>query len=215
MPLKKKRCQDWKLYVITDREAVGKRPLEEVVRSAVQAGASVIQLRDKLASDDELVQLARTLLKITDPLKIPLIINDRVGVAKRSGAQGVHLGQADGGLKEARQVLGPNAIFGRSTHNPEQALRAQEEGFDYIGVGPVFKTPTKPTYEPTGLGFVLFSSENIKIPFVAIGGINLENIEQVRRAGARSVAVVRAVMGSQYPARATRQLIKKLRGKHD
>ena len=126
--------------------------------------------------------------------------------AKASGADGVHLGQDDASYAEARAELGPAALIGRSTHSPEQALAAEKEGFDYIGVGPVFGTPTKPDYVPVGLDLVRFAAKNVKVPFVAIGGIDASNVFQVRQAGARAVAVVRAVMASQDPERTAREL---------
>src|SRR3989338_5152654 len=211
IPSKKERCQNWKLYVITDPVAARKRPILELVRAVIRGGASVIQLRDKTARDEELTHAAKKILEITRLKSVPLIVNDRIFVAKLSGADGVHLGQHDGSLKEARLVLGEAAIVGRSTHSPEQALEAQEEGFDYIGVGPVFSTPTKPDYAPVGLDLVRFASKNIKIPFVAIGGIDLTNLEEVRRAGAKTVAVVRAVMAHESPGLAANTLLQLLR----
>ena len=177
----------------------------------MEGGADVIQLRDKKASDLELVAVAKTLLEITKPKGVPLIVNDRVQVAKDSGADGVHLGQEDGSLKEARKVLGDQAIIGRSTHTQAQALAAEAEGFDYIGVGPVFSTPTKPTAVPVGLELVRFAAENIRIPFVAIGGIDASNVEEVRHAGAKAVAVVRAVMADTNPKQAAEKLVEFLR----
>lgn len=204
MPLKKKPCQDWKLYVITD--PAPNRDLLRTVLAAVQGGADVIQLRDKTLSDPELTKLAESLLEITRPQGVPLIINDRLSVAKASGADGLHLGQGDGSLSEARLCLGDGAILGRSTHSPEQAMAAQKEGADYIGVGPVFKTPTKADYDPVGLELVSFASKNISMPFVAIGGIDEKNARLVRAAGARAIAVVRAVMTSLDPRRAAQTL---------
>ena len=183
-----------------------------MVAQAIEGGADVIQLRDKNATDKELVKTAKILLEVTRRRNVPLIINDRPQVAKELGAQGVHLGQEDGPLDAARALLGDEAIIGRSTHSPEQALRAQEEGFDYIGVGPVFATPTKPEYTPVGLELVRFAAKNIKIPFVAIGGIDLSNVGMVREAGATTVAVVRALMASEDPKVTAEQIIDKLKG---
>lgn len=206
MPSKRKPCQNWKLYVITDAEAPRGRLLEDVVAQAIEGGADVIQLRDKKASDSELISVAKKILGVTRRQGIPLIINDRVDVAKRVGADGAHLGQEDGDLAQARLVLGEGAIIGRSTHSPDQALRAQREGFDYIGVGPIFKTPTKPSYEPVGLELIRFASQQVFIPFVAIGGIDTENVSKVVDAGARTVAVVRAIMGAENPKEAARRI---------
>ena len=181
-----------------------------VVKKAIEGGASVVQLRDKSASDAELVKTAKRFLKLTRPNGIPLIINDRIRVAKLSGADGVHLGQEDASLQEARVVLGKNALIGRSTHSETQATEAEKEGFDYIGVRPVFKTPTKPSYRPVGLKLIHFAAKNIRIPFVAIGGIHGKNIGKVTKAGAKTVAVIRAVMASPDPKKATIHLLKKM-----
>lgn len=206
MPSKKKLCRSWKLYVITDRAGLAERSLENSVRLAIQGGADVIQLRDKKVGDEELLRTANALLKITRAHGVPLIINDRVGVAKASGADGVHLGQEDGSLADARKVLGERAIIGRSTHSPEQAERAEQEGFDYIGIGPIFATPTKLNTTPVGLSLVAFASKNIGIPFVAIGGIDHANALEVKKAGGQCVAVVRAVMASKDPHTAAKAI---------
>ena len=209
MRLKKNPCQNWKLYVITDFDAIGGRSIESVVWQAILGGADVIQLRHKKAADEELVMIARKLLPLTRSKNIPLILNDRVEAARLIGADGLHLGQDDGSLSEARQALGDGVIVGRSTHSPAQAMAAEKEGFDYIGVGPIFKTPTKPTTTPVGLDLLRFAAENVSIPFVAIGGIDEKNVKEVRAAGARTIAVVRAVMGASDPMAAA----KKLKGK--
>jgi thiamine-phosphate pyrophosphorylase len=206
MTSRKKPCHLWRLYVIADAEAAGTRPIEEVVSQAIEGGADVIQLRHKKAADEELLSLAQRLKPITQRAGVPLIVNDRVEVARRAKADGVHLGQGDGPLSEARLILGETCLIGRSTHSPAQALKAVREGFDYLGVGPVFKTPTKPTYAPVGLELVRFAAKNIPIPFVAIGGIDETNVEEVRSAGAKAVAVVRAVMGSKNPKEAAREI---------
>lgn len=177
-----------------------------MVRQAIAGGANVIQLRDKKASRRELVDRAKELLVVTRELGVPLIMNDDADAARESGCDGVHLGQDDGPLAAARKILGPGAIIGRSTHSPEQAKAAELEGFDYIAVGPVFGTPTKPTYTPVGLELVKFAAANIKIPFVAIGGIDASNVKEVRQAGAKIVAVVRAVISAKDPEAAARIL---------
>lgn len=196
MRSKKELLKDWKLYVLTDKASLKGRNVVDAVRQAVAGGASVVQLRDKTASVAERVELARAMLAYTRPAGVPLIINDSIEVALGSGADGVHLGQTDGPLAAARLALGPEAIIGRSTHSPEQGLAAVDEGFDYIGVGPVYATPTKPTYRPVGLDYVSFAAKNIRIPFVAIGGIDRSNVADVLAAGAGCFAVVRAVMAS-------------------
>lgn len=208
MTLKKESCRSWKLYVITDSLALKGRDIREVVLEALEGGADVIQLRDKKASNLEMIRLARSILEVTRPRNVPLIINDRAQVVRDSQADGLHLGQEDGSLAEARRVLGEKVLLGRSTHSPEEALAAEKEGADYIGIGPVFRTPTKASAEPVGLELVSFAAKGISIPFVAIGGIDAKNAELVRGAGARTIAVVRAVMAVPDPQSAARTLKK-------
>lgn len=199
MPSKKELCRSWKLYAITEDGAASSSSIERRVRDAVAGGADAVQLRDKRATDAELLSAARKLLAITRASGVPLIVNDRAHVARDAGADGLHLGQDDGTLVGARAVVGEGMIIGRSTHSPEQAVAAEAEGFDYIGVGPVFETPTKPLTRAVGLDLVRFASAKLKIPFVAIGGIDETNAVLVREAGARCVAVVRAVLGASDP----------------
>ena len=209
MRSKKELCQSWKLYVITQPMP----GLADRVRQAILGGADVIQLRDKNAADEDLIRQSKSLLEVTRHFHVPLIINDRVAVAQMVGADGVHLGQDDGALSAARTILGEEAIFGRSTHKPEQALAAEKEGFDYIGVGPVFETPTKAGRPAVGLEYVRFAAQNVRIPFIAIGGIDAANLEKVTHAGAGAVAVVRAVIASADPQEAATVLKKNISGK--
>ncbi len=177
----------------------------------MRGGASVVQLRDKKADKDSLLRSAKSLLTVTKRLGIPLIVNDHVDVARESGADGVHLGQEDGSLIEARHALGDEALIGRSTHSPEQALAAEKEGFDYIGVGPVYATPTKPGRAAVGLEFVRFAAANLEVPFVAIGGIDETNALDVLRSGARTIAVVRALTGRSDPRAAAENYMRSMK----
>ena len=211
--LKKDRCRSWKLYAITCPERLDGRLLARVAEQAILGGADVVQLRDKKAGDEELLRQAKALLPVTRRHGVPLIINDRLEVAKRCGADGVHLGQNDGTLSEARRVLGEKAICGRSTHSPEEALAAEAEGFDYIGVGPIYATPTKAGRPAVGLELVRFASDRLEVPFVAIGGVDPSNLGEVLNAGARAVAAVRAVMGQPDPRAAARQFLQKMEGR--
>jgi thiamine-phosphate pyrophosphorylase len=214
MPLKKKRPLNWRLYAITCPERLRGRDLAALAEEAIRGGADVLQLRDKEASDEEFLAKARMLGALTRRLGVPLIINDRLWLVKECGADGVHLGQEDGSIAQARQMLGDDAIIGRSTHSAEQALAAEREGFDYVGVGPVYATPTKPGRAPVGLDLVRFASEHLKIPFVAIGGIDQKNAGQVRGAGAKCVAVVRALMGSGDPKASAETLLREMKNDH-
>ncbi|HAR62242.1 MAG: thiamine phosphate synthase [Candidatus Margulisiibacteriota bacterium] len=175
-----------KLYVISSDA--------DVLLKACQEGVSIIQLRDKISNTQEIITKAR---KIKDGLslvsqKVIFIINDRPDIAKIIDADGVHIGQEDMSVQEAREIVGPTKIVGKSTHSIDQAKAAQAEGADYIGVGPLWATPTKAGRAAVGLEFLEAVVQSITIPFVAIGGINNENIASVLNAGARNVAIVRA-----------------------
>ncbi|MBI2104626.1 MAG: thiamine phosphate synthase [Candidatus Omnitrophica bacterium] len=199
-------CSRWTLYVIVDRAAAGSRPLDELAAGAIRGGADALQLRDKAASARQLLEEARRLLAITRRARIPLIINDRADVAAAAGADGVHLGQDDLPLPEARRLLGPRRLIGQSTHSLEQAAAAEAAGADYIGFGPIFPTPTKPDYEPIGTGLIGPVASRVRRPVVCIGGIDRGNLEQVIDAGATRVAVVRAVCAAADPEAAARDL---------
>jgi thiamine-phosphate pyrophosphorylase len=166
----------------------------------------VIQLRDKTASARQLLEEAKRLLPLTEAAGIPLIVNDRVDVARSVGADGVHLGQDDLPVEDARSILGQNRLIGKSTHTFEQACTAQAQGVDYIGLGPVFPTPTKPDYGSVGTELLRQVAPHIWLPVVCIGGINGENIQQVVEAGAKCVAVVRAICSAEDPESAARHL---------
>ena len=210
MLLKREHSPSWKLYCITVDKPVLARPLAWSIEQAILGGADVIQLRNKKDSDESVLAQARVILEVTRRHGVPLIINDRLRVAKLCGAEGVHLGQDDGSLRHAREELGERVLLGRSTHSPEQILAAQSEGFDYLGVGPVFSTPTKPMVTAVGLDLVRFAAANARVPFVAIGGIDSTNIRDVLGAGARAVAVVRAVFGALEPRKEAEKLCRQI-----
>ncbi|MBI3331217.1 MAG: thiamine phosphate synthase [Candidatus Omnitrophica bacterium] len=203
-------CSDWRLYVIVDRAAVGPRGLEEVAAAAIRGGADVLQLRDKAASARRLLDAARALLALTRPAGIPLIINDRVDVAASAGADGVHLGQDDLPLPEARRLLGPGRVIGQSTHSLEQTVAAEAAGADYLGLGPIFPTPTKPESGSIGTALISAVTSRVRVPVVCIGGIDGGNVARVLEAGATRVAVVRAVCAAADPAAAARDLKERL-----
>lgn len=204
--------RDFKLYVIIDSRAAGGRSLVDVATEAVKGGAEIIQLREKDMSARDIVDLGRAIRKaIAVVSKNALfIINDRPDIALAAGADGVHIGQDDIPPDAARAVIGKDKILGISSHSLEQALSAQKSGADYIGVGPVFITPTKPDYTAVGLDLIREVRKAINIPFVAIGGINGDNIGQVTDAGAQRIAVVRAVCGADDIRNAARILKERL-----
>jgi thiamine-phosphate pyrophosphorylase len=171
------------LYVVSGEVA----PLKK----AIDDGAAIVQLRDK--SEDEAVILgkAREMVAYKEKRTFLFILNDDPNLAVRVGADGVHIGQ-DMSTKDARKVVGEGMIIGKTTHNLEQARQAITDGADYISAGPVYPTPTKPGRPAVGLSYVKEVAENLEIPFVAIGGIDLSNINDILAAGAKTVAVVRA-----------------------
>ncbi len=185
-----------RLYLVAGRADTGGRSLVEVVRAAVGGGAGAFQLREKNLETRELTALAAELCEVVRASGALFLVNDRADVAAAVDADGVHLGQDDLPVEAARRLLGPGKLIGVSTHSLAQAREARERGADYIGVGPVFTTVTKPEAVAMGLSLVSQVSAGVDLPSVAIGGIDAANIKEVLRAGARRVAVVRAVAGA-------------------
>ena len=196
----------WQLYVILDRAALTNRDPAEVAFQAIRGGADAIQLRDKGGMARWLLDQAARILPHTRAAGIPLLINDRADVATASGADGVHLGQHDLPVADARRLVGADRLIGKSTHNLEQAVAAEREGADYIGFGPVFSTPTKPDYGSIGTADILHVRRQLRIPMICIGGIDQMNVSQVLDAGASCVAVVRAVCAAADPGAAAHEL---------
>jgi thiamine-phosphate pyrophosphorylase len=191
-----------KLYAITDR-GLSNSAHEEIVRQLLAGGARLIQVRDKEASAKELLEAARACVALTRAAGARLIVNDRADVALAADADGVHLGQDDLSVEEARELLGPDKIIGVSTHSLEQARRALETSADYVAVGPVYATATKENPDPVvGLELVRRVRELTERPLVAIGGVTPERAPEVIAAGADSVAVISAL----YPLENLRDL---------
>ena len=186
--------QALKLYLVTDRDLSLGRSLEEIVREAVAGGVTMVQLREKDAATGEFVELGRRLMSLLKPLGVPLIINDRVDVALAVDADGVHIGQSDMSYADARRLLGPEKIIGLSVENFEDLESANKLDVDYIGISPVYGTPTKTdTAEPFGLEGLKEAVRLSLHPTVAIGGMNVATAGEVIAAGADGVAVVSAI----------------------
>lgn len=195
------------LYLVTDRGLAGDRPLEEVVLAAVEGGAGVVQLREKELATRAFVESARRLKALLEPRGIPLIVNDRVDVALAAGADGVHLGQEDMAYPDARALLGPDAIIGLSVETPEDVREAEGFDVDYLGVSPIFPTPTKTDTEGAwGLDGLAEVRRMSRHRLVAIGGLNATNAADAIRAGADAVAVVSAICAAADPHRAAEEL---------
>lgn len=182
------------------------RDLAWVAQQAIRGGADVIQLRDKRASSAKLFEEATQLLNVTRLTGVPLIINDRVDVALGVAADGVHLGHEDLPVAIAKRLLGPHKVVGRSTHSLEQACEAERDGADYLAVGPLYPTPTKPTYGCVGRELIRRVKARVRQPLVCIGGIDRTTLPDVLEAGGECVAVVRAVCAADDPAQAARAL---------
>lgn len=195
-----------RLYLVTS-------PTEKifsVVEAALLGGLTLVQYRDKYSPDGERIRIATRLREICHDYGALFLINDRVDIAVAVDADGVHLGQDDLPIAIARQLLGPGRIVGRSTTNPDEMERAIAEGADYIGVGPVYETPTKAGKTAAGLEYVRYAAENATIPWFAIGGIEMNNLNDVLDASAERVAVVRAIMEAEQPTLLTQYFISQL-----
>ncbi len=170
------------------------------VEKALQGGLTLVQYRDKTSDDAVRLEQAQQLRQLCHNYGALFIINDRVDLALAVGADGVHLGQNDISIALARQILGSQKIVGRSTTNATEMARALQEGADYIGVGPVYETPTKAGKSAAGLEYVQYAAEHATVPWFAIGGIDQNNILDVIQSGGRSIAVVRAIMMAEQPS---------------
>jgi thiamine-phosphate pyrophosphorylase len=175
--------------VIIDRNTVKGRNISKIAEDALRGGADIIQLRDKSSEDTSLLESAKAIKDIAKKYRRLFIVNDRADIAAAAGADGVHLGQGDLPIGEARKVLG-RKIIGISTHSLKQARKAERDGADYVGIGPIFKTKTKKGLSPIGSSILRSVSRAIDIPFFAIGGISCNNITDVKKTGTGRIAVV-------------------------
>lgn len=209
-----KKQADYSLYLCTDRELMSTSTLEEAVEQAIKGGATVIQLREKDSSSKEFYETACSIKKITEKYKVPLIINDRADIALAVDAEGVHVGQSDLPPLAVRNIIGKDKIVGVSAHNVEQAVKAYEEGADYIGVGAMYATNTKKNAEVTGIEGLRKIRANVSIPIVAIGGINEKKVLNFKGTGIDGIAVVSAVIAKpdiKEAASVLAELVKKVK----
>jgi len=191
---------DARLYLVC-----GRLPLPRL-RAALDGGVDLVQLRIKHVGDAELIDVARGYARLCAQRGVPLILNDRPDLVTRAGTDGVHLGQDDATVAGARRLVGEHRIVGLSTHSPAQIDAAGEQEVDYIGVGPVHTTPTKPGRPAVGCELVRYASLHARTPFFAIGGLDVERAEEVLRAGATRIAVVRAITEADDPRSAAHAL---------
>ncbi len=183
-----------RLYAILDLSYVEPGNAIEVARKLIEGGIDLLQLRAKNRATGDVEKLAVQLHEVTRERGVPLVINDHPTIARDVGAEGVHLGQDDMPIAEAREIVGPDCAVGKSTHSLDQAIRAFYEGADYIGFGPLFATPTKPDYAPIGLDDIAKVHDTVRIPVFCIGGIKLDNLPKVIEAGARRVVIVSGLL---------------------
>ena len=198
---------DLSLYLVTDRGLSLGRTTVDIVRAAVAGGVTCVQLREKECSTRQFVAEARAVRELLAGTGVPLIINDRIDVALAVGASGVHLGQTDMHIADARRVVGNSMLIGISAECVEDAVRAQAEGADYIGISPVFATPTKTDTAPAlGLHGIALIRAAVSLPLVGIGGVKPGNAADVLRAGCDGVAVVSAIVSAPDPQQAAAEL---------
>ena len=191
----KKSNIDYTLYLVTDREILGNRNLEDAVEEAILGGVTLVQLREKNCSSLEFYNTAKNIKEITRKYNIPLIINDRLDIAQAIDADGVHIGQEDMPVDLARKILGQHKVIGVSAQTLEQALMAEEEGADYLDVGAIFNTTTKrDAIQDMGLKILKDIKVKVNIPIVGIGGIDHSNAKSVIQTGADGVAVVSCIL---------------------
>lgn len=203
------------LYVILDRAAARGRPLEEILDATIVGGCRMVQLREKEWPSGRLLPLAARLRARCREASVTFIVNDRVDLALVLDADGVHLGQDDLPVRAARPLLRRGMILGVSTHSVAQARAARDDGADYVAVGSMFPTGTKPDFELVGPGLIRTLRPEIGVPLIGIGGITVENVREVIRAGAGGVAVISAVCGAPDPLLATRRFLDAIRAAHD
>ena len=199
---------DYSLYLCTDRRLMTSPTIEASVESALRGGTTVIQLREKDCSSREFYELGLRVKKITDAYHAPLIINDRVDIALAVGAAGVHVGQGDLPCKVVREIVGPDMIVGVSAATIDEAVQAEEDGADYLGVGAMYATATKTDTRPVSMEELLKIRAAVKIPIVVIGGINQQTLGNFKGTGVNGLAVVSAIVAQPDPEAAARELLR-------
>lgn len=192
---------DFSLYLITDRHQTGEKPLEHVVRGALEGGVRAVQLREKGLPDDELLELARSLRRITDEFGALLLINRRVDICRAVRADGVHLGADGMSIADARRLLHERQLIGYSAHSVAEACAAEAAGASFVTFGPVFATPSKALFgEPVGLDLLTETCGRLSIPVYALGGIKCGTIGEVMSTGAHGIALISAIIAARDPA---------------
>ncbi|MEH6936249.1 thiamine phosphate synthase [Bacillus sp. JJ664] len=201
---------DYKLYLVTDRAVLGERDLIQSVEAAIKGGTTIVQLREKNCSSLDFYELALRVKEVTSRYNVPLIINDRLDIALAIEADGLHIGQEDLPLAVARKIVGEEMIIGVSATTLEEALLAQKQGADYVGIGSVYPTNTKLDAKPVSLEELIVIREAISIPIVGIGGINEDNVTDLMKTKIDGVAIVSAILGKEDIKAAAENFITKM-----
>lgn len=197
---------DYTLYLVTDRSVMSTKSLEQAVEQAIQGGCTVVQLREKNASSREFFETAQKIKQITDSYHIPLIINDRTDICLAVNAAGIHVGQQDLPVKVVRSMVGPDKIIGVSAATLAEAIQAEQDGADYLGVGAMFATSTKTNTRSVTVEQLAQIKQSVQIPVVAIGGIQASNVTTLTKTGIDGIAVVSAILAQENIAHSAQQL---------
>ncbi|WP_352420414.1 thiamine phosphate synthase [Proteiniborus sp.] len=197
---------NYALYLVTDRDVLGNKDLCESIEQAILGGVSLVQLREKNAKTKEFYSIALKVKEVTDKYSIPLIINDRLDIALAIDADGLHIGADDIPVKIARNLLGPDKILGVSASNIDEAIEAQSQDADYLGVGAMYPTKTKKDTESVSLKELQLIKSSVQIPVVGIGGINELNAKEVMSTGVDGISVISAILGKDNVYAAAKKL---------
>lgn len=202
---------NYKLYLVTDRTNKTDEEFLNIIEEAIKGGVTVVQIREKDADTLEFYNISNKVKEICSKYNVPLIINDRIDIALAIDADGVHIGQSDMPIKIARKLIGNDKILGISAHNIQEAKEAEENGADYLGVGAIFSTSTKKDANDVSIDTLKEISSNVDIPTVAIGGINLDNVEKLKDTNISGISVVSAIMNAENPKIASEKLLRKIK----
>lgn len=200
-----------RLYAVTDRAWLQGRTLEAVVEEALRGGVTMVQLREKAASDEQLLAEAKVLLPLCHAYKVPLLIDDNVRVCLEAGADGVHVGQQDMAVARARELLGPGRIIGATAHNVAEAVQAEQDGADYLGSGAAFGSRTKLDASTIDRSTYRDITASVHIPVCAIGGVNKDNITELQGYGLKGAAIVSGIFAAPDIEAVCRELLSKCR----
>ena len=200
---------DLSLYLVTNRDKLSDEEFFDVIEKSLKGGVTLVQLREKNAPAREVIEIAKKLKKLCHSYDVPLLVDDRVDIALAADLDGVHLGNEDMDVADARKILGDNKIIGSTAKTLDWAIAEEKKGADYLGVGAIFETKTHVKTTRTSVETLKEINQNISIPTVAIGGLNYENIDILKDSGASGISVVRAIMDSKNPEEDARKLFEK------